>query len=121
MILAIVGTRTFTHPKGLTYAKLIIHHEIVNGGWDSIVTGDAQGVDRAVAFLCALYKFPCETLKPNHRRWEPDGYKDRDIKIAETCDQLLAIRDPTSKTFGSGWTAKHAQSIGKPVLRVDIT
>jgi hypothetical protein len=29
---------------------------------------------------------------PRHRCWEPEGYKARNIEIAEACTHLLAVR-----------------------------
>lgn len=121
MILAIVGTRTFGSPKGLLYAQLIISHEVSDMHWDSFVTGDAPGVDSLVLDVCDLLDRECESFIPGSRRWEPDGYKARNIRVAEACDELLCIRDPESSTYGSGWTANHAESLGKPVTRVEIS
>ena len=126
MILAIVGTRHFSNPKAMTYAELIIVHEITSGKWDGIVTGDAPGIDQLVWDTCENLEMPCDPLSPRHRRWEPDGFKERNMRVAEACDELLCIRDPESTTYGSGWTADYTGALppaglGKPVTRVTIS
>jgi hypothetical protein len=126
MILAIVGTRTFANPRILEYASLLVEHEVKSLRWDSFVTGDPEysndkGVDALCVQWCAVYDRPCKTLAPKHRRWQPEGFKARNILIAVTCDEMLCIRDPGSSTYGSGWTANYADSLGKPVTRILIS
>ncbi len=121
MILAIVGTRSFGNPKGLAYARILISSEVWSTRWAGFVTGDAPGVDTLVREICEEADCPCEVLRPEHRRWEPDGYKARNAAIAATADEMLCIRDPGSATYGSGWTADHMETLGKPVTRVLIS
>lgn len=47
--------------------------------------------------------------------WE--RFKKRNIKVAEACDVLYAIRSKSSTTYGSGWTADYAEKLGKEVHR----
>jgi hypothetical protein len=55
-------------------------------------------------------------FEPTVRRWEGEGgYKQRDRAMAEACTHLLAIRSMWSKTYGSGWTADRARTLGKIV------
>lgn len=121
MILAIVGTRTFNSPKGLIYAEILIIHEVIAGGWDSFVTGDAPGIDTMTYRICSENGRVCQQLEPETRKWEPEGYKARNIKVANTAHEMLCIRDPGSSTYGSGWTADYMETLGKPVTRVLIT
>ncbi len=121
MILAIVGTRRFSNPKAMRYAELIIRHEIRENQWESFVTGDASGIDTMVEMMCRGAGRPCLILAPGNEVWKPAGYQVRNILIAETCDELLCIRDPESTTYGSGWTANYAESLGKPVTRIEIS
>lgn len=121
MILAIVGTRRFGNPKGFIYAELLIREEVQSLDWHGFVTGDAEGVDKLTALICSKFSRDCIALSPIHKRWEPEGYKARNTLVAETCDELLCIRDPGSSTYGSGWTADYAESLGKPVTRVTIS
>lgn len=112
MILAIVGTRKL-NDKMAEYAEVLILHEILSGKYDSVVTGDASGIDELAQALCAVHGVPCESLKPNSRMWEPDGFKDRNIRICKKADAMLCIRDPDSLTYGSGWTAQYFACLGK--------
>lgn len=126
VILAIVGTRKFSNPKALAYAEILVIHEVISGGWTSFVTGDPRysnggGVDAMVVRVCAENGRVCQSLAPQSRRWEPEGFKARNIKIANIADEMLCIRDPDSSTYGSGWTADHMETLGKPVTRVLIS
>lgn len=121
MILAIVGTREFGSPRGLAYAEILIVHEVMSGGWTSFVTGDAEGIDTMAKRICDETMRVCQVLKPEHCRWEPEGYKARNIRIATIADEMLCIRDPGASTYGSGWTANHMDTLGKPVTRVLIS
>lgn len=120
MILAVVGTRKMT-PTLEKYAHLIIWHEITSGKWESGVTGDAPGIDTLFRDICWSEQRWCQVLEPANRRWEPDGYKDRNMKIVDTCDGLISIRHPGSATYGSGWTANYAERCGKLLARVEIS
>lgn len=121
MILAVVGTRSFSNPRALVYAEILIIHEVVSGEWDSFVTGDAPGIDTMVKRVCDETGRVCQALKPETRKWEPEGYKARNIKVANIADEMLCIRDPGSSSYGSGWTADYMETLGKPVTRVLIT
>jgi hypothetical protein len=105
----------------MEYAELIIRHEVCRGRWDGIVTGDAPGIDQLVWDICQNLEMPCDPLAPQQRHWEPRGFKARNIRIAEECDEMLCIRDPESTTYGSGWTAEYTDAMGKPVTRVTIS
>jgi hypothetical protein len=121
VILAIVGTRVLASRKARQYAEILILHEVIGGGWTSFVTGDATGIDAMAKRICDEAVRACQALKPETRKWEPDGYKARNIKIANIADQMLCIRHPGSSTYGSGWTANYMESLGKPVTRVLIS
>jgi predicted Rossmann fold nucleotide-binding protein DprA/Smf involved in DNA uptake len=118
MILAIVGTRQL-NPYLERYAKLIIISEIP--GYDSVVTGDADGIDKLVMSTCEEHGMPCDVLAPLNRRWEPEGFRDRNTLIVARCTRLLCLRDPSSASYGSGWTYDYAKSAGKDVTKVEIS
>jgi hypothetical protein len=78
-------------------------------------------------------KLGIETLEfvPKNSRWEPEGFKARNIQIAESCDELICFVKPGDKYChhcnvsdhfpnGGCWTAKKAQSIGKKVYIVRV-
>lgn len=52
MILAVVGTRHLGQPRYREYAGALITYELCSWDWDSIVTGDASGIDQLVKDLC---------------------------------------------------------------------
>ena len=50
---------------------------------------------------------------PTHNRWGPDGYEERNEKIARDCDVLYCI-DPSHREWSGGrWTMKRADFYGK--------
>lgn len=123
MRLAIVGSHV------LSEDQLIVAHCIVRGfisvlNPKVIISGGADGVD-TIAKEEAIRKYyhPGEHFfeyLPRYKRWEPYGYKERNIIIAEKCTHLLCIRDPNSSTYGSGWTADYAEDLGKKVWRQPV-
>jgi hypothetical protein len=48
-------------------------------------------------------------------------YRERNLRIAQDCDELVRIADPRSRTFGSGWTRDHARELGRPTTEYAIT
>jgi hypothetical protein len=113
VILGIVGTRHLGQPRYREYAGALITYEITSGEWDSVVTGDASGVDELTRDLCDTFGLPCEVLAPKFRRWEPYGFKERNMRICHIAGALLCIRDPGSLTYGSGWTANYFMTLDK--------
>lgn len=121
--LAIVGSQDLTDPQREAVDLLvcgIIHEYAYRLGHRSVivVSGGAEGVDSIAegAARSLLYYEP-EIHYPKNRRWGPDGFKDRNIIIAERCHQLVCIRSRQSTTYGSGWTSDYAEQLGKRVFR----
>lgn len=85
-----------------------------------IISGGAVGIDTLADNEATLWKIPTMIILPANPRWEPNGYKDRNTKIAEECTHLLCIRTNQSRTYGSGWTADKAEKLGKTVWRIRI-
>lgn len=54
-----------------------------------------------------------------HRWSGAGGYRERNIKIAETCDVLYDI-EPKGKRSGGTWTLEYAEKLGKPVYKIEI-
>jgi hypothetical protein len=121
MILAIVGSRVFANSRGLWYARVIVAAEVRHARWRSFVTGDAEGVDAICREQCKAQARECEVFRPQNRRWSPEGFRVRNMLLAQACTHLLAIRDPHGETYGSGWTAEYAESLGKKVTRIEIS
>lgn len=121
MILAIVGSVSFPEWWQKPAAQGIIdwtldtyYHEI-----ELVVSGGAEGVDTWGEEAAKRMGLPFRSFLPANPRWEPAGFKDRNILIAEACTDLLCIRYKASKTYGSGWTADYAKKLGKKVQRID--
>lgn len=129
MILGIVGTRKLS-PKMAEYARLIITHEVTSGRWESFCTGAARrhgaivpaaGIDAMAKRVCDEYGVRCALLVAEVPEWDhPQGFRARNKLLCATCDELLCLRQPESASYGSGWTAEHCATLGKPVHRVEF-
>lgn len=123
MKVAIVGTSTLTEHERKMAIDIIVH-ELLREPGVGIITGDANGVDEAVRNT----RSPDASLtvvKALDKHWEgKHGYKSRNTKIVEECDELICIttRTRTQKCYhcnldhqrtGGCWTANLAGSLGK--------
>lgn len=82
-----------------------------------IISGGAIGVDSIAAQRATVEDVSLKQYLPDNKWWHPNGFRDRNIKIAEECDELICIRSVKSKSYGSGWTADYAEKIGRTVWR----
>lgn len=119
MILAVVGSTMLDSGEQTDAARKLIRATLVYP-WLKIVSGGAVGIDSLAEQIAAEEGFDFEKFLPENRRWAPNGYKARNMQIAETCSHLLCIRTSQSKTYGSGWTADYAEKLGKTVHREKI-
>jgi hypothetical protein len=62
---------------------------------------------------------PFEEYPPTYNQWEPHGYKERNIMMAEKCTHLLCL-DPLNRRSGGAWTAERAARLGKKVTMMKI-
>lgn len=130
MILAIVGSQNIDEEQTVVAKALIFNIFWAFGGahddmYFGVISGGANGVDSLVKEVLEendpeSYDTYFTEYLPENPRWEPDGYKDRNIRIATDADVLWCIRSRQTKTYGSGWTADYAESIGKKVYRVFV-
>lgn len=59
---------------------------------------------------------------PENERWEPDGYKDRNIKIARDVDILYGIISKRPAVLGADWTLNYAENtMGAKVIRLEVS
>lgn len=115
-VLAIVGSTSW--PDGdLAQVRRFIETAIEDDRPDEIISGGAAGVDELAVQIARERGIPYREFRPRNRRWQPNGFKERNLKIANECTRLLAIRSQYSRTYGSGWTADRAEEHGKPVQR----
>lgn len=119
MRLAVVGS-VKVKTEQATLAFKIIEGFVVLEKPSVIISGGAEGIDIIADNVAWVRDIQFIRHLPIHNRWEPEGYKERNTKIAEDCTHLLCIRTQQSTTYGSGWTADLAERLGKTVWRVII-
>lgn len=125
MRLAIVGSQAFTETWKVTVAENLIRSFIgsMEADIEQIISGGCStGVDAMAYRIADWYGFDedCGDLlihRPEKHQWAPNGFEERNSRIARDCTHLLCIRDSESKTYGSGWTADRAERFGKHVWR----
>jgi len=122
---AIVGSTEFPERDSMQFARWLIVGAITDLEPDKVISGGAEGIDTlaektAVALGYTEADGTMVVHRPKFRRWEPDGFKARNVLIAKDCTHLLRIYRPGSKTYGSGWTADYAERIGRKVWRVPL-
>lgn len=121
--MAVVGSVN-VEPYQRGIASVIIDGFFYSYQPTDVVSGGADGIDSLAGGRVFAWnrdrdwQIRFEEFLPKHKRWEPEGFKERNIKIAESCDALLCIRTTQSKTYGSGWTADYAERLGKTVWRI---
>lgn len=119
--LAIVGSTQFARDGEATeWARGVIRAAIVYYEPEVVISGGADGIDTVTREVAAEYGYTRDNGRfiehlPAVKRWA-DGYRPRNLKIAQDCTHLLRLHHPASKTYGSGWTADRADDLGKPVI-----
>lgn len=122
MRLAIVGMSKWGRWWHEPAAEGIIQHvlERYYERVDVVISGGAPGVDTMAKTVGERMGLEVIEHLPKNQRWEPEGFKERNILIAEDCTDLLAIRNARSETYGSGWTADEAERLGRKVQRIEL-
>lgn len=120
-VLAIVGSTKFDKDHlAMLRARQIIEGALDRQRPDLIVSGGAVGIDSLAEIIAEQRRIPFREFPPKYRRWAPEGFKERNLQIADACTRLLCIRARTANTYGSGWTADRAEEMGKLVWRVTL-
>lgn len=119
MRLAVVGSVNIT-PEQRSLAFDIVEGFVVVKQPLVIISGGAKGIDNVADQVAYVRRVTFIEHLPKTNRWEPEGYKERNLKIVEDCTHLLCIRSSQSTTYGSGWTADRAEEMGRVVWRVTI-
>ncbi len=112
MKLAIVGSLSL---RDSIDAQALIERLLDELKPEWVISGGADGIDTMAVSTAQLKGIETKEYLPKARNWP--AFKARNIQIAQACDRLVAIRDPESRTYGSGWTADYAEKLGKPVQR----
>lgn len=124
MRLAIVGSRKLTTDQhataGFVVSCVVEAYRCHYGEELVICSGGAKGIDSLAELEASIGGVDFIPFLPDKEQWEPDGYKDRNIRLAFACHELISIRARDSKSYGSGWTADYAESIGKMVRRIYV-
>jgi len=121
-ILAIVGSTYFAQDvHSLIVARRWIIGHLNRNRPDMIVSGGAAGIDKVAVLIAKELDIAYQEFFPQNDRWEPEGFKERNIQIVEACTRLICIRHYLAKTYGSGWTADHAERNRIPVKRYMYT
>ena len=62
-----------------------------------VISGGAEGVDSIAVNIAEMHGFDTQVFLPKIKKWEPptkDGYKSRNIQIANECNELFCIALP---------------------------
>jgi len=110
MKLAIVGS---TGLEGNEEALRIINKVLDERKPSVVVSGGAKGIDSMAVAAAKARGIDTQEFLPTLHQWAPQGFKERNLKIAEACDFLVRIVSSNSKTYGSGWTRDQAEKMGK--------
>ena len=122
---AIVGSVFKDNPLGAVearkiVAKIITQEYAEHGSELVIVSGGADGVDTFAEEFAKWNGIATEIFLPENPWWSPNGYKERNIKIAEACVKLYRVYDINTKTWGSGFTRHAAEIKGKIVVSMTV-
>lgn len=110
MKLAVVGSTKLGESR---LARAILEHILEKYRPSVVISGNAKGIDSLAASVARARGIEVVEYLPKVQRWY-DGFKPRNIKIAENCDMLVRVALIGGKTYGSGWTRDYAEKLGKP-------
>lgn len=137
MILAIVGHEAskFTQPQE-ERARALIRELLTGPGVTGFTSGACHlgGIDIWAEAVARELEVPSVIFPPRHRRWKPDGYEERNRRIAAFCDELHNIvvaryppgyrgmrfplcyhcKSADHVKSGGCWTMHRARDLGKP-------
>ena len=120
MRLAIVGSRSLDgHPDALRVIRSVLDAYQARHAALVVVSGGAVGIDRLAAAEARRRGLQVIEHLPAGATWRE--YRERDLRIARDCDELVRIADPRSRTYGSGWTRDRARELGRPTTEYAIT
>lgn len=73
------------------------------------------GIDVWAEIIADFIGLEKEIYYPENNQWEPNGYKERNEKIAHGCDILFCI-DPSDRDWSGGrYTMKRAEFYGREI------
>ncbi len=83
-----------------------------------IISGGAKGVDALAERYARMHKIALRVFLPDYKAYGKYAPLVRNRKIAEECDEVLAVWDGQPR--GAKYTIDYARSIGKTVLVVTV-
>lgn len=111
MKIGVVGNRKgWIHSR--VYQELIKHLD----GLEMIISGGADGVDSIAQAFAESYGIPILIIYPKPSLGYPYCFFERNKRIAEKCDLLIAFNN--KEKSGTGNTIRHACKLGKRVIEV---
>lgn len=117
-VLAIVGSTTL---EGNAEAIAAIKSAFDRHDPRLFVSGGAPGIDTMAERESDARACAKSIHKPEHRAWgAPHGFKWRNELVAQEAEHLVRVVDCQSKTYGSGWTMRRAEQLGKSVENIVI-
>jgi hypothetical protein len=127
-ILAVVGSRDVPRAPAIELIRRVLDEHkpviVISGGAAVNRANRMRGlasIDEEVAIEANLRQLQVLEFRPTDFHWDaPGGFKERNIHIADSCVCLVRIASETTTTYGSGWTADHAEMLGKDVTRYTI-
>lgn len=123
IVLAVVGTRVLACDGDPERVAARIHRAITRLRPDRVVSGGADGVDSIAEQVATAMGYSeaagtLVVLRPTVKRFHgTGGYGERDERIARECTHLLRLACRHATTYGSGWTADHAERLNRTVVR----
>jgi hypothetical protein len=94
MRIAIVGSSRL-NKKEEQVAKqiitLLLKEEQKNSFDLVVISGGAKGVDSLAEKIAKDFEIKTTIFLPENEHWEPNGYKERNLKIVNNCDRLYSI------------------------------
>jgi hypothetical protein len=119
--LAIVGSREFSAWWKIPAAAGIIAHVLTTLPIAEVISGGAPGIDEMAEAGAVSAGLAFRAELPEVKSWDAaGGYRDRNERIAQCCTHLLSIRCSNARTYGSGWTADRAETLGRVVRRIRL-
>ena len=114
MILAIIGQRELTEEQ----VSPIVLDAISKLNPSKIVSGGAKGVDSIAVSIAKSLSLTTEEFLPEFKSQSRAdivmGYYERNMRIVNACDAVLAIVG-NRKTGGTYYTIGYAEKMGKPI------
>lgn len=132
MKIAIVGSSHLTENEERTarqFSSMILNNHLKEGSV-ILISGGAKGVDTQAEDVAKQLGIECKIFRPAEHNW--DGYKVRNLKIAQECDILYCL--PTKlkiepcyhcnttdhERSGACWTLKQAKILRKKTFLIPL-